>query len=221
MRRLSCFAAARIIRRRSRGVIVVDVGERVVRRNRTDIPLAPKAFDLLLVLVSNRPNAVSHDRLHAAIWPGVHVSETSLPALVAQLRKALGDEGLIRTLHRIGYAFIGDAVIEGAATTSAIWRLIWRRRQFDMRPGESVIGRGRGCAAQIDAESVSRHHARLTITGGGVAIEDLGSKNGTWVNGERIHGVVALSVGAPFRLGSETVRLEMRSDEVPTKTESP
>jgi DNA-binding winged helix-turn-helix (wHTH) protein len=202
-------------------VIVVDVGRRVVRRNGTDIPLAPKAFDLLLLLVSNRPNAVPHARLHAAIWPGVHVSETSLPALVTQLRKALGDEGVIRTLHRVGYAFIGDAVIAGDRTTSAAWRLIWRRRNFEMASGESVIGRSRECAAHIDAESVSRHHARLTITGSGASIEDLGSKNGTWVNGERIHGVVALADGAAFRLGSETVRLEMRSDEVPTKTQAP
>jgi hypothetical protein len=149
------------------------------------------------------------------------VSETSLAALVTQLRKALGDDRLIRTLHRVGYAFVGDAVIQGDQTSIPVWRLIWRRRQFEMRAGESLIGRGRGCVAQIDAESVSRHHARLTMTGGSVSIEDLDSKNGTWVDGQRIRGVVMLADGARFRLGSETIRLEIASDETPTKTETP
>ena len=114
-----------------------------------DIHLAPKAFDLLLILVRNQPNAVSHEQLHAALWPGVHVSETSLAALVTQLRKALGDtsdEGrVIRTLHRVGYAFIGDAVVAGHAPIAAvpICRLIWRRESLEVPAGESVIGRDR------------------------------------------------------------------------------
>ena len=61
--------------------IIVDVGARLVRREGSDIHLAPKAFELLLMLVRNRPNAVPHEQLHAALWPGVHVSETSLAAL--------------------------------------------------------------------------------------------------------------------------------------------
>src|SRR5262245_52674319 len=192
-------------------VIVVDAGTRVVRREGTDVHLAPKAFDLLLILVSNQPNAVPHEQLHAALWPGVHVSETSLAALVTQLRKALGDspEGgrVIRTLHRVGYAFVGDAVVAGHAllTGSPISRLIWRGESHDVPPGESVIGRDRGCGVQIDAESVSRHHARLTVTDHGASLEDLGSKNGTWVDGERIDGAVPLPDGTSFRLGTETV----------------
>jgi DNA-binding winged helix-turn-helix (wHTH) protein len=203
--------------------IVVDAGARLVRCDGADILLAPKAFDLLLILVTSRPNAVSHRQLHAALWPGVHVSETSLPALVTQLRKALGDTSgdgrVIRTLHRVGYAFVGDATVVGppGAAATPVCRLIWRRRQFEMPAGESVIGRERGCAAQIDAESVSRHHARLTVAGGDASIEDLGSKNGTWVSGERIHGAVPLTDGTRFRLGSETIRFEMQI-EGPTKT---
>jgi FHA domain-containing protein len=47
---------------------------------------------------------------------------------------------------------------------------------------------------------------------------DLGSKNGTWVAGERTHGAVPLTDGASVRLGSETVRFEVTIDERPTKT---
>jgi DNA-binding winged helix-turn-helix (wHTH) protein len=141
--------------------IVVDIGARLVRREGIDVHLAPKAFELLLILVRNQPNAVPHDQLHAALWPGVHVSETSLAALVTQLRKALGDTSgdchVIRTLHRVGYAFIGDAVVEGhAPVTGPAWRLIWRRESIEVPAGESVIGRDRGCAVQIDADSISR-----------------------------------------------------------------
>jgi DNA-binding winged helix-turn-helix (wHTH) protein len=204
--------------------IVVDVGARVVRREGIEVHLAPKAFDLLLMLVTNQPNAVPHQQLHAALWPGVHVSETSLAALVTQLRKALGDNSddgrVIRTLHRVGYAFIGDAVVAAPApvTGAPVCRLLWRRESIDVRAGESVIGRDRGCAVHIDADSVSRHHARLTVTGREVSIEDLGSKNGTWVAGERIDGIMPLVDGASFRVGSENIRLELGVDERPTKT---
>lgn len=206
--------------------IVVDVGARLVRRSGTDIHLPPKAFDLLLMLVRNQPNAVSHEQLHATLWPGVHVSETSLPALVTQLRKALGDaadEGrVIRTLARVGYAFIGEATLAGHEPVGApVCRLVWRRKPFEVPAGGSVIGRDRGCAIRIDAESVSRHHARLNVSGSAVSIEDLGSKNGTWVGGDRIHSFVALADGMCFRLGSETIRVELACDERPTKTAVP
>jgi pSer/pThr/pTyr-binding forkhead associated (FHA) protein len=127
---------------------------------------------------------------------------------------------VIRTLHRVGYAFIGEAVVAGhtPVTGAPVCRLIWRRESFEVRAGESVIGRDRGCAVQIDADSVSRHHARLNVTEGAISIEDVGSKNGTWVDGERIHGAVLLTDATNIRLGSETVRLELAIDGRPTKT---
>jgi DNA-binding winged helix-turn-helix (wHTH) protein len=207
--------------------IVVDAGARIVRRGRREIHLPPKAFDLLLILVTNQPNAVAHDTLHAALWPGIHVSETSLAALVTQLRKALGDTSddgrVIRTLHRVGYAFVGEATLSAAMppTAEPVCRLIWRGESHDVPPGGSVIGRDRACAIQIDADSVSRHHARVRATRDGAWVEDLGSKNGTWVDGERIHGEVALTDGATFKLGSEAVRVEMSGDQRPTKTALP
>ena len=209
---------------RNANAIVVDLGARLVRREGIEVHLAPKAFDLLLILVRNQPNAVPHEQLHAALWPGVHVSETSLAALVTQLRKALGDSSgdgrVIRTLHRVGYAFIGEAVVAGQTPIigAPVCRLIWRGESIEVHAGESVIGRDRGCAVQIDADSVSRRHAQLNVIGREVSIDDLGSKNGTWVAGERIHGPVPLTDGASFRVGSETVRFELAIDDRPTKT---
>jgi DNA-binding winged helix-turn-helix (wHTH) protein len=204
--------------------IVVEVGTRLVRREGVEIHLSPKAFDLLVILVRNRPNSVAHEDLQAALWPDVHISETSLAVLVTQLRKALGDtsaEGrLIRTLHRVGYAFIGEAVIADPAepTATPVCRLIWRGKSIDVPQGEWVIGRDRGSAVYIDADSVSRHHAKLIIRNQEASIEDLGSKNGTWVSGERVHGIVPLADGTSFRLGSESLRFEIRGVDRSTRT---
>ena len=99
--------------------------------------------------------------------------------------------------------------------------MIWRGESIEVPAGESVIGRDRACAIHMDADSVSRHHARLNVTGREVSIEDLGSKNGTWVDGERITGAVPLTDGASFRVGSETVRFEFGGDQRPTKTAVP
>jgi len=207
--------------------IVVDVGRRLVTREGIEIHLSPKAFDLLVLLVRNRPNAVRHEDVHQALWPGVHISETSLSVLVTQLRKALGDTSettrMIRTLNRVGYAFIGDAIIATPVqrTEVSLCRLIWRGEAIEVPEGDSLIGRDRDCAVHIDADSVSRHHAKLTVRHGEAAIEDLGSKNGTWISGERIRGIVGLTDGVSLRLGSENVRLEFVDTDRPTRTAPP
>ena len=56
------------------------------------------------------------------------------------------------------------------------------------------------------------------MAGREASLEDLGSKNGTWVAGERIRGAVPLADGTCFRVGSETIRFELTIDERPTKT---
>jgi DNA-binding winged helix-turn-helix (wHTH) protein len=207
--------------------IVVDVGRRLVTREGIEIHLSPKAFDLLVLLVRNRPNAVTHEDLHQALWPAVHISETSLSVLVTQLRKALGDTSeksrLIRTLNRVGYAFTGDAIIATPVprTEIPLCRLIWRGEAIEVPQGDSLIGRDRDCAVRIDADSVSRHHAKLTVRHGEASIEDLGSKNGTWISGEAIRGIVGLTDGISVRLGSENVRFEFVDVDRPTKTAGP
>lgn len=204
--------------------VVIDVGARRLRREGVDVHLPPKAFELLMILIANRPNAVPHQRLQEELWPGTHVAETSLPALVAQLRQAFGDtagDGLvIRTLHRVGYAFVGQAAVAGNGTAGpqSSCRLMWHRRRFDLPAGDSLLGRDAQCRVLIDAESVSRQHARVRVSGTGVTIEDLGSKNGTWVGGARIQGVVELGDGARFQLGSEALRIEFGLETRPTKT---
>jgi predicted component of type VI protein secretion system len=66
-----------------------------------------------------------------------------------------------------------------------------------------TIGRHEQCDFQVNDTWVSRRHARITWGGAGYLIEDLGTVNGTYVNGERISGPRALKSGDILQLGSE------------------
>jgi pSer/pThr/pTyr-binding forkhead associated (FHA) protein len=73
-----------------------------------------------------------------------------------------------------------------------------------------VAGRDEECALVIDAGTVSRRHARITVVSGTATIEDLGSTNGTHVNGTRISAPTRLSPGDKLLIGSELLQLKRR-----------
>ena len=182
--------------------------------------VSPKAFALLDLLLSSRPGAVSRADIHERLWPGIHVSEANLANLVVELRSALGDDArkprLIRTVPRFGYAFRAGARPEPrpreedpTRTPGRIYRLAWGRREITLDPGENLIGRDRGAVVWIDDESVSRRHARVTIEEDGASIEDLDSKNGTYVRGRKIRGPVALADRDVVKIGPATLTLRV------------
>jgi len=189
------------------------LGRRLLLRHGRAEPLSPKAFQLLEVLLDRRPEAVAKEELLDRLWPGTFVSEASLYNLVAEVRAALGDASratrFIRTVPRYGYAFHGDARsapagdISGPARAGAC--LLLGRREWLLSEGSNLLGRDRDCAVRIDSATVSRHHARIVIGPEGTSIEDLESKNGTRVNGQRVEQRVALTDGDQIRVGSVTV----------------
>ena len=65
-------------------------------------------------------------------------------------------------------------------------RLLWGDRAIPLSEGENLLGRVDGAAAWIDSPSVSRRHARIVVSGGRATLEDLGSKNGTYLRGEKL-----------------------------------
>ena len=77
-------------------------------------------------------------------------------------------------------------------------------------PGTYVIGRGTEAGIRIETPLISRAHARLTIRERDCLVEDLGSSNGTFINGERITKVTVLRPDEPIMLGPG-VTLEIRS----------
>ncbi len=68
--------------------------------------------------------------------------------------------------------------------------------------GEVTFGRSRGAIVSVKDDDVSRLHARVRRTGDAIEVEDLGSRNGTWVNGERIAGARRLAPGDELKMGS-------------------
>jgi DNA-binding winged helix-turn-helix (wHTH) protein len=188
---------------------VLDSGAGELRRDDAPIDLRPKLYGLLHFLLENRGRLVSKEEILDAVWRDVHVSDGSLNRTVAELRQILGDDSrkphLIETVPRRGYKFIGDVTISTAR--SAKLMLLLADRVIPLPAGEHIVGRTPECSVQIVAPSVSRRHARITVTAEGASIEDLGSLNGTWIGERRIAGQERLRDGDEIRIGKERLRL--------------
>ena len=203
------------------GECTFDSMRREVRRGAEPVHLSPKAFDLLGVLLERRPRAVGKAELFERLWPNTFVTEASLAGLVAEIRREIGDDArdprYLRTVHGFGYAFSADGVAM-AADEDSIFRLIWGVREVPLSGGENVLGREPSAAVTIDDATVSRHHARIVIDRGRAKLEDLGSKNGTWLRGTRIAESRALSDGDEIRIGSVPMTFRCFAAEKPTET---
>jgi len=194
------------------GACEFDSHGHVLRRNGRSIALSPRAFRLLELLLDRRPEVISKADLLEHLWPGTFVSDASLHNLVAEVRAAIGDTPeaarFIRTVPRIGYGFHGDArEVTTAPPLSSLHpaaQLVSERRDWSLSEGLTLIGRDRDCAVNLDSPGVSRRHARIVVTGEEATIEDLGSKNGTYVNGRLVKDVTALEDGSQVQIGSVT-----------------
>jgi DNA-binding winged helix-turn-helix (wHTH) protein len=160
---------------------VLDPEARELRRRERPAPLSPRAFQLLALLLERRPRPVSQQELRDALWPDTSVGYTSLAQVVTEVRRVIGDtdgaDRRIRTVPRVGYAFV-------------------------VPEGETLVGRGTECGIRLPSSRVSRVHARVRTEGDRVLVEDAGSKNGTWVNGERRDGPALLGDGDEVLFGT-------------------
>ena len=188
------------------GEFVFDSASRELTRGGEAVRLAPKAFDLLQILIEERPRAVRKEELRDRLWPDVVVDEANLKNLVGEIRTALGGDKVIRTIPRYGYAF---ASADGAREPASA-RLVEGDRIHRLRQGANVIGRDDDCTVVVDFTGVSRHHARITVEQDHFVLEDLGSKNGTWLNETKVLERTDLRDGDCVRLGG--VSLTFRSN---------
>jgi DNA-binding winged helix-turn-helix (wHTH) protein len=189
------------------GPCVFDATSRELLRDGGRQDLSPKAFLFLELLLQARPRAVTKQEIHEQLWPDAFVSDSSLPRLAAEVRAAIGDDAknprLLRTVHRFGYAFFGATAAETAEGTKAPtpFRLVWGERQIPLLPGENVLGRSAEARVPLDLKRVSRHHARILVGNGKAVLEDLGSKNGTFVRGQLITRPEELEDGDEICIG--------------------
>ena len=82
------------------------------------------------------------------------------------------------------------------------------QRSLELTDGEVLLGRHPDCDVQLESNMVSRRHARVYRDGIGWVVEDLGSGNGTFVNGKKIEQPARLSEGARLKFGPILVRYE-------------
>ena len=204
----------------------LDAATRQLLCNTREVSLSPKAFQLLLLLVTNCDRAVSKQDVQQSLWPSTFVLETNVASLIAEIRRALDDDAakprFVRTIHRFGYRFIGQVdrstVAVDQVAPAPEYSLIWDQRQIPLTEGANVIGRGTDISVCIDAPGVSRHHARILIGADEALIEDLGSKNGTYVAAERVTAPRRLANGEQIRLGSVVVRFRIAGPSAATDT---
>jgi len=208
------------------GAFTLDLDRQLLTRDGHAIHLTRKAFELLAVLIRDRPKALSKAMLQQELWPDTFVAEANLSNLVAEVRKALGeprrDPVWIRTVHGYGYAFQVDPGMTPRASTTmerpACW-LEWGRRRFRLSPGEHVIGRDEDAEIRLDASTVSRRHARVVVSEEGAWLEDFNSKNGTLRGDERVTAPVKLTDGDIIRVGSLRLTFHVIAPVVSTDTQ--
>ena len=112
--------------------------------------------------------------------------------------------------------YMGQA---GASASGGSWRLVGQRGTFETS-GRHVIGRDAGCDFTVSSNSISRRHARLELREGRLMVTDLGSANGTFVNGQRVRERV-LRIGDEVRFDVESFRVQGPVDPGRTSVRPP
>ncbi len=213
------------------GEFILDSDQRRLLAGAREVRVSPRAFDLLQLLLQNRPKALTKDELFSHLWPDTFVTENNLATLIADLRSALHDSAqspqFIRTVYGYGYAFAGEAIEQPPRTAAAppidpadhaLWKLIHEHTEIPLQPGNNILGRSGPGVIVIESPTISRHHASVRITRETAIVEDLGSKNGTWIGNTQVTTPVGLHDGDELRLGSIVVIVRFRARGPSTET---
>lgn len=215
--------------RASFGDLVLDTDERRVRRGETALPLTPKQLDVLALLVRRAPRAVSKAEIRDVVWPRTFVTESNLTSLVTSLRAALGDDvrapRFIRTVYGFGYALVAPVQSGGESAAPAVPAgagplLLVDGRHVPLRAGENLLGRTDGVVVWLPSATASRRHARIVVSAGAATLEDLGSKNGTFLGGRRIAGPEGLADGDVVEAGGARLVYRTAAGSESTRTDA-
>jgi DNA-binding winged helix-turn-helix (wHTH) protein len=202
----------------------LDCASRRLWHDGREVRLSTKAFDLLALLAERRPAAVRKSEIKDRLWPETFVSETNLPTLIVEIRDALGDNArqgqFVRTVHSFGYAFSAEAFVldAGGADGEAPAWLVGPTARVALAQGENVLGREGEDIVALHSSTVSRRHARVMVSADEATLEDLGSKNGTYVNESRVTSPVLISDGDVVRVGSLVFTIRFARPGTSTQT---
>ena len=187
------------------------------------VPLSPKVFELLELLLERRPEAVAKEAIHDRLWPNSFVSDSSLARLAAEARAALADDArkprYLRTVFGFGYAFCGEAVEERPRPGPGLaCRLSIGTRDIPLSPGENVLGRDERAAVSIPSTKASRRHARIVVDERRAVLEDLASKNGTFLRGKLVEAPTPLADGDEISIGEVVMTFRSTGGKGSTET---
>jgi DNA-binding winged-HTH domains len=195
------------------GDFELDVAAFTLRREGTPVRLEKIPMEMLVLLVEHAGTLVARDSIHAALW-GSDVfldRDAAINTAMRKIRKALGEDAdrlrFVETVVGKGYRFVGPIVREtmDAERQVANYRLTRGTHAFALQNGENLIGRDPDVHVFLDHPSVSRRHARISITAGRVTLEDLNSRNGTCVDGRGITSPTELHDGTIIGVGPITL----------------
>jgi DNA-binding winged helix-turn-helix (wHTH) protein len=206
----------------------LDRSQYRLSREQTNVPTKPMVLELLAYLIEHRDRVVTREELFSELWKGRFVSDGVLTLTVHEARHALGEDAakatFIKTLHGRGYQFIFRPVQVVApvnadpATGKPSAFLLWAGFPTPLRDGENFIGRDPDSVIVLAGLRVSRQHARVVLSAREATVEDLGSKNGTLVNGVKISAATPLSDGDEIEIGGVVLTFRRRLSDPSTLT---
>jgi len=202
--------------------------DRITRDDR-EIRLRPRAMDVLTVLAFAAGKLLSKSEIIDAVWRTEYVGDHALTQVIAELRAALGDDArnptFIENIPRRGYRLVAMVTpfVDSTASNHGVsmpFKLETGNGSQPLIQGQNVIGRTEEADICLDRTEVSRCHAMITVQGTTAVIEDLGSKNGTFVNGRQLDGPTVLNNGDEIWIGRSVARMRFLIEGEPTKTEA-
>jgi DNA-binding winged helix-turn-helix (wHTH) protein len=185
-------------------------------------------MDVLVCLAELQGRLATKQHLIDTVWRTEYVSDNALTHVIAELRSELGDDAehpaYIETIPRRGYRVIAPVTLPEADGTSPpadtpLFKLESDQGEISLVEGENLIGRAPDAAIRIDNSEVSRRHAIITVDGTTATLEDLGSKNGTFLRGRRLDAPARLANADEIRIGLDLARFRFVVHDDRTRTE--
>ncbi len=179
-------------------------------RGEVRVQLELKAMEVLVCLAVHGDRLVSRRELVDAVWRTEFIADNTLTHAIGELRKALGDDPraprYIETIPKRGYRLVAE--VRRAPPAPELPReaecacvVVFGGRCVPLADGEHLIGRAADAAIRVDSKRVSRYHARIAVSWGHAMLEDLCSKNGTFLGDRRVETPVELESGDRITVG--------------------